>query len=310
MDPFPGAKTRSPRERRCQRVTSGGGACAIYGSGRPSPRPSPPPPPPPRSPTDCLTAPRAGPSPASPASPAAAERGRRPQPRTAAPRAHPQPRKLLLAQINLELKQTTGARQQLGPLSSSLQISHTLKTRRGEGAKCRGAPNCPNVCIRARGCGSPWGGPEGDVGRAGRPQGGSRRGKRRSGGGRGGRGAGLPRQGGALGSACFLGRPKAAGGPVCPRLGLAGRASFLPRRRPQSAGLGTHVGGGLCQLLSLPRWPRETPSPACPQARRVTKETPGSTGGQETRPASPATWSRVSGYAPCLVARPPRRQPL
>ncbi|XP_070325921.1 collagen alpha-1(I) chain-like [Odocoileus virginianus] len=100
MDPFPGAKTRSPRERRCQRVTSGGGACAIYGSGRPSPRPSPPPPPPPRSPTDCLTAPRAGPSPASPASPAAAQRRRRPQPRAAAPRAHPPPRKFLLAQIN------------------------------------------------------------------------------------------------------------------------------------------------------------------------------------------------------------------
>lgn len=78
MDPFPGAKTRSPRERRCQRVTSGGGACAIYGSGRPSPRPSPPPPP--HSPTDCLTAPRAGPSPASPASPAAAERHRAPPP--------------------------------------------------------------------------------------------------------------------------------------------------------------------------------------------------------------------------------------
>ncbi|XP_047680646.1 basic proline-rich protein-like [Prionailurus viverrinus] len=82
MDPFPGAKTRSPRERRCQRVTSGGGACAIYGSGRPSPRPSPPPPPPPppRSLTDCLTAPRAGPSPASPASPAATERHRAPPP--------------------------------------------------------------------------------------------------------------------------------------------------------------------------------------------------------------------------------------
>ncbi|XP_030191327.1 basic proline-rich protein-like [Lynx canadensis] len=79
MDPFPGAKTRSPRERRCQRVTSGGGACAIYGSGRPSPRPSPPPPPP-RSLTDCLTAPRAGPSPASPASPAATERHRAPPP--------------------------------------------------------------------------------------------------------------------------------------------------------------------------------------------------------------------------------------
>lgn len=153
MDPFPGAKTRSPRERRCQRVTSGGGACAIYGSGRPSPRPSPPPPPPPRSPTDCLTAPRAGPSPASPASPAAAERRRAPpsaterrrspQPRAAAPRAHPQPRKLLLAQISLEMKQTTSAQLQPGPLIPPPEISHTIKTPWGAGGKMPGRPQLP-----------------------------------------------------------------------------------------------------------------------------------------------------------------------
>ncbi|XP_068817478.1 collagen alpha-1(I) chain-like [Capricornis sumatraensis] len=128
MDPFPGAKTRSPRERRCQRVTSGGGACAIYGSGRPSPRPSPPPPPPPRSPTDCLTAPRAGPSPASPASPAAAQRRRRPQPRAAAPRAHPPPRKFLLAQISLQSRQTGSARLQPGPSTPPPDISHTSQS--------------------------------------------------------------------------------------------------------------------------------------------------------------------------------------
>ena len=73
--------------------------------------------------------------------------------------------------------------------------------------------------------------------------------------------AGLPRQGGAHSSAWFLNRPQAAGGPVCPRLGLAGRRCFLPRRRPPSAGLRTHVGGGLCQMLCLSRRPRETPSP-------------------------------------------------
>lgn len=37
------------------------------------------------------------------------------------------------------------------------------------------------------------------------------------------------------------------------RLGLAGRLGFLRGRRELSAGLGTHVGGGLCQMLSLSR---------------------------------------------------------
>lgn len=66
---------------------------------------------------------------------------------------------------------------------------------------------------------------------------------------------------GVRSSAWFLSKPKAAGGLVCPRLGLAGRLCFLTRRRSPSAGLGTHVGGGLYQMLPLSRWPRETPYP-------------------------------------------------
>lgn len=128
-------------------------------------------------------------------------------------------------------------------------------------------PRRPQVAqmhaLNAKGLSSPWGGPKGKVGRRRQAAGRGLKGQATEwgwGGGPVGR-AGLPRQGGARSPAWFLNRPKAAGGPVCPRLGLAGRRCFLPWRRPLSAGLRTHVGGGLCQMLSLSRWPRETPSP-------------------------------------------------
>lgn len=87
---------------------------------------------------------------------------------------------------------------------------------------------------------------------------------------------------------------------MCPRLGLAGRSSSPPRRRPPSvSGWGTHVGGGLCPMRALfPRGHRRPRPLACPQAQRVTKKAPGSLGGEEARPASPATRSPVSGCAP------------
>lgn len=61
---------------------------------------------------------------------------------------------------------------------------------------------------------------------------------------------------------------------------------------------------------SLSPWPRETPSPGLSLGAATDKEAPGSLGGLEALPASPATRGRVSGCAPRAVTRPPRRQPL
>lgn len=165
--------------------------------------------------------------------------------------------------------------------------------------------------INARGRSSLWGGPERKGNGAKRPAG------RREGAGGASEGlgaaaggAGLPSRGGARSSACFPSRPGAAGGGrSAPRLGLARRQGSLPGREAADCRAGAHVGGGLCQMLSLSWWPRETPAPGPSLAAAGNKEGDGRSGRQEARPASAATWSRVSGGAPRAVPRPPWRRP-
>ncbi|XP_062071141.1 collagen alpha-1(I) chain-like [Lepus europaeus] len=287
MDPFPGAKTRSPRERRCQRVTSGGGACAIYGSGRPSPRPSPPPPP--RSPTDCLTAPRAGPSPASPASPAAAAPGHAPRPREVAP-SPKTPGKATNA---------APAQPRRGPECSPQNSPHRQNTRGGGAGQQR--PRRPQVArTHAQSCpGLPLpGAPQREKrGAAGRPREGAR--------GRGGR-PGLPGCGGTRGSACFRSRPGAASRPARPRLDPAGRPTLPPPVEAAEGRAGhprrTQVPPGA--PLS-PHGPQETPvpGPALTRRERQRRLWPRSADGKHTRPLRrPGAGRPAARWAlwPCL----------
>ncbi|XP_069870215.1 collagen alpha-1(III) chain-like, partial [Dipodomys merriami] len=266
MDPFPGAKTRSPRERRCQRVTSGGGACAIYGSGRPSPRPSPPPPPP-RAPTDCLTAPRASPSPASPASPAArghaARRGSRSEPRSR-------------------------GRQRCGPAPVTPPHTQTCHT-----AAARG-PRGPSACHKCTGPGAP----QGTRGRGAEPVG-RNPGKGRTAGTVPGPPLRIPSPSPAPRS--LTPRQTWGGcGPTGPPSSPAGS----PGRRAPGPGSTSEAASSVTRSLSLPVAARVPGSrPVLPRGGDKGGHGLRADGNEAGRPRAPAL---VSGVAPCAQAGPSR----
>lgn len=121
------------------------------------------------------------------------------------------------------------------------------------------------------------------------------------------RGAGRPASAGRAqpGSRADLGLLEGAGRP---RLGPAGRRCVLPGRPPE-AGLGptSEADSARC---SRSRWPRESPAPACPEPRRVTKEAAGARAAwKRARPL----WRPGAGCPAAIAprgAQTPRRRPL
>lgn len=289
MDPFPEPKLEAPGKRRCQRVTSGrrlrhiSGAAALAVTLAAAAAAA--------ALADCLTAPRAGPSPASPASPAAAQRRRRPCAARCGSSRPPAAAKFLLAQISLQRQTGQYARLQPG-LQPLLPTSATQAAHGGRNAGRSPVAQTPAVHARA-------------AGRPGRPraEAGSRQaadrgleGRAPAGAGAGGVGSGLPAKGGAQFSPVCKPTEGCRGGEGSMRPGRAWRgARGAPPRRPLEQ-VGQHPRRRrLCLGCALFPCGHRRPRPlACPQGAASDKEGLGSLGVEEARPASPATRGPVS----------------